>query len=169
MSEIELESKTAARKSISPAFVPSLTRDLLTLAKFKVVSLLVFTALVGELLAPEFWKHWTGALAGLAGIALAGGAGGVLNQLVEPVIDQHMRRTHLRPLANGRISRLGAMIYAAGLFCAAVIILSLWTNPTTLVLTLLGTVGYGVIYTLYLKPSTPWNIVWAASPAPCRH
>lgn len=162
MTELDLENKQQEDTLIgTPQGVrPSLIRDLLTLAKAKVVSLLVFTAVVGELLAPDFWKHWSGALAGLAGIALAGGAGGVLNQLVEPVLDQHMRRTSLRPLVNGRITRIGAMLYAATLFMAAVLILSIWTNPTTLVLTLVGTVGYGVIYTLYLKPTTPWNIVW---------
>ena len=151
--------EAASAAEAAPAAIGTL-RDLLVLAKYRVVSLLVFTALVGELLAPKFWKHPAGALAGLAGIALAGGAGGVLNQLVEPVIDQHMRRTHLRPLVNGRISRLGAMLYAAALFCAAVGVLSVWTGPLTLALTLAGTVGYGVIYTLYLKPNTPWNIVW---------
>lgn len=163
MSDYELTGKRGTSELISaasPSPTPALIKDLLTLAKAKVVSLLVFTAIVGELLAPEFWLHWSGALAGLAGIAFAGGAGGVLNQLVEPVLDQNMRRTHLRPLVNGRISRTNAMLFAAGLFTAAVIILSIWTNPTTLLLTLLGTIGYGVIYTLYLKPQTPWNIVW---------
>lgn len=163
MTEVELDSKQqngGLIDTLPPHAAPSLLKDLLTLAKARVVSLLVFTAIVGELLAPEFWLHWSGALAGLAGIALAGGAGGVLNQLVEPVLDQNMRRTSLRPLANGRISRNGAMIYAGLLFSAAVTILGIWTNPTTLTLTLLGTVGYGVVYTLYLKPSTPWNIVW---------
>lgn len=135
-------------------------RDLLMLSKARVVALLVFTAIVGEMLAPDFWLHWQGGLAGILGIALAGGAGGVLNQLVEPVIDRHMKRTSLRPLVNGRVSRVAAMVYAAMLFSVAIIVLSTWTNPATLWLTLTGTVGYGIVYTLYLKPSTPWNIVW---------
>ncbi|MDD2748017.1 MAG: heme o synthase [Acidithiobacillus ferrooxidans] len=139
---------------------PSFLRDLWVLAKARVVSLLVFTAAVGEILAPDALLHWESALAGLAGIALAGGAGGVLNQIVEPALDQHMRRTLHRPLAEGRISRGGAIAYAMTLMCAAIAVLAWGTNPLTLVLTLVGTVGYGVVYTLYLKPSTPWNIVW---------
>ncbi len=138
----------------------SLFRDLWVLAKARVVSLLVFTAAVGELLAPGGLGHWTAALAGLAGIAFAGGAGGVLNQIVEPSLDQHMRRTNRRPLAEGRIGRGFAIAYAGLLLSASIIILAVWTNYLTLALTLLGTVGYGVVYTLYLKPSTPWNIVW---------
>ncbi|MEY2342725.1 heme o synthase [Acidithiobacillus sp. IBUN Pt1247-S3] len=137
-----------------------LLRDLWVLAKARVVSLLVFTALVGELLAPNGIQHWPAALAGLLGIAFAGGAGGVLNQIVEPELDQHMRRTHRRPLAEGRIGRKGAIAYATVLLSVSIAVLWTWTNPLTLALTLLGTVGYGVVYTLYLKPSTPWNIVW---------
>ncbi|MBU2784431.1 protoheme IX farnesyltransferase [Acidithiobacillus ferriphilus] len=139
---------------------PSLLSDLWVLAKARVVSLLVFTAAVGEILAPNALIHWESALAGLVGIALAGGAGGVLNQIVEPALDQHMHRTLHRPLAEGRVSRTGAILYAAVLMGAAIAILAWGTNPLTLVLTLVGTVGYGVVYTLYLKPSTPWNIVW---------
>ncbi|WP_437560637.1 heme o synthase [Acidithiobacillus sulfuriphilus] len=138
----------------------SLLRDLWVLAKARVVSLLVFTAAVGEILAPHALLHWESALAGLLGIALAGGAGGVLNQIVEPVLDQHMRRTSQRPLADGRIPRGAAILYAAALMGTAIAVLTWGTNPLTLVLTLVGTVGYGVVYTLYLKPSTPWNIVW---------
>ena len=144
----------------SPGSALQLLRDLWVLAKARVVSLLVFTAAVGELLAPGGIQHWPAAIAGLVGIALAGGAGGVLNQIVEPELDQHMRRTHRRPLAEGRIGRHGAILYALLLLAVAVTVLWVWTNPLTLALTLLGTVGYGVVYTLYLKPSTPWNIVW---------
>ncbi|WMT48366.1 MAG: heme o synthase [Acidithiobacillus caldus] len=156
---MESDGQGVARLPVYRAALP-LLRDLWVLAKARVVSLLVFTAAVGELLAPATFTHWPAALAGLVGIALAGGAGGVLNQIVEPALDQHMRRTHGRPLANGRIGRSGAIVYALVLMSLAIAILSIWTNPLTLVLTLLGTVGYGVVYTLYLKPSTPWNIVW---------
>ncbi|APZ41944.1 heme o synthase [Acidihalobacter ferrooxydans] len=149
----------AAVEAASPAG-GGLIKDLLALSKAKVVSLLVFTGIVGELLAPSVTRHWAGALAGLAGIALAGGAGGVINQLIEPGLDQTMRRTRRRPLANGRISRGGGMLFAGVLLAAAVIVLAVWTNPLTLALTLGGTVGYGIVYTLYLKPNTPWNIVW---------
>ncbi len=134
--------------------------DLLVLAKARVVSMLVFTAAVGEFLAPHALRHWQPALAGLVGVALAGGAGGVLNQIVEPGLDLHMARTQRRPLVAGRISRGGAVFYAASLLLGAVGVLAWGTNPLTLALTLAGTVGYGVFYTLYLKPNTPWNIVW---------
>ncbi len=135
-------------------------RDLLVLAKARVVSLLVFTGAVGAVLAPGFPRHLWGAGAGLLGIALAGGAGGVINQLIEPSLDQHMRRTRRRPLAVGRISRRHAVMFAAALFAASVLVLLFATNLWTLAFTLIGTLGYGVIYTVYLKPNTPWNIVW---------
>ncbi len=159
MLKLDLPASGAASLSVSRRPL-GLVHDLWVLAKARVVSLLVFTAAVGEILAPGALLHWHSAVAGLLGIALAGGAGGVLNQIVEPAIDQHMRRTHHRPLAEGRISRNGALLYAATLMLAAIAILALGTNSLTLVLTLAGTVGYGVVYTLYLKPNTPWNIVW---------
>lgn len=137
-----------------------LLRDLLVLAKARVVSLLIFTAAVGEVLAPDVVQHWQAALAGLVGVALAGAAGGVLNQIVEPSLDQHMSRTRRRPLVAGRISQGAAICYAAALLGGSVAVLADWTNLLTLALTLLGTVGYGIFYTLYLKPNTPWNIVW---------
>jgi heme o synthase len=137
-----------------------LIRDLLVLSKARVVSLLVFTAAVGELLAPSFREHWLNGLAGLLGIALAGGAGGVLNQIVEPALDQRMRRTRRRPLVDGRVGVCGALAFGVALLVGAILVLAYGTNLLTLALTLVGTVGYGIVYTLYLKPRTPWNIVW---------
>ncbi|MHB8255211.1 MAG: heme o synthase [Acidiferrobacter sp.] len=140
--------------------VKGVAQDLLVLAKARVVSLLVFTGAVGGILAPSFQEHLGGAVAGLIGIALAGGSGGVINQLIEPSLDQHMRRTSRRPLAVGSISRRSAIVFAGVLFITAVAVLFWATNLWTLGFTLLGTLGYGVIYTVYLKPNTPWNIVW---------
>ncbi|WP_297387232.1 heme o synthase [Acidiferrobacter sp.] len=146
--------------AVAGAGAMAVLRDLLVLAKARVVSLLVFTGAVGAVLAPGFSQHLLGAAAGLLGIALAGGAGGVINQLIEPSLDQHMRRTRRRPLAVGRISRRHAVLFAAVLFVASVLVLLFATNLWTLAFTLIGTLGYGVIYTVYLKPNTPWNIVW---------
>ncbi len=137
-----------------------LVADFLVLTKARVVSLLVFTSAVGSILAPTFHEHLSGALAGLVGVGLAGGSGGVINQLIEPSLDQNMRRTSRRPLAVGTISRRNAMLLAGMLLFLSVTVLVLFTNVWTLVFTLLGTLGYGVIYTVYLKPNTPWNIVW---------
>ncbi|HUW98250.1 MAG TPA: heme o synthase [Acidiferrobacter sp.] len=140
--------------------ITQFVRDLLTLAKFRVVALLVFTAAVGEILAPGFSRSWVQDGAGLIGIGLAGGAGAVFNQLVEPTLDQHMKRTRRRPLADGRIKYWMVVLYAGVLLLSAVTILAVGTNLLTLALTLAGTVGYGIVYTLHLKPATPWNIVW---------
>ncbi len=159
--EFDERKQSATLVAADPGFdFQGLVRDLLVLSKARVVSLLVFTAAVGELLAPSFREHWLNGMAGLLGIALAGGAGGVLNQIVEPALDERMRRTRRRPLVDGRVGVRGALLFGVALLFGAILVLAYGTNMLTLGLTLIGTVGYGVVYTLYLKPRTPWNIVW---------
>jgi heme o synthase len=159
--DIDEREQTVALVSAGPGHdFQGLVKDLLVLSKARVVSLLVFTAAVGEVIAPSFREHWLNGMAGLLGIALAGGAGGVINQIVEPALDERMRRTRRRPMVDGRIGARGAWLFGALLLTGAVAVLGYGTNMLTLALTLLGTVGYGVVYTLYLKPRTPWNIVW---------
>ncbi len=136
-----------------------LWRDYLELTKPKVVALLLLTAAVGMHLATNqavplaifFW-----ASLGI-GLTMAGSA--AINHAVDQRIDLLMSRTHQRPVATGRISVSQAIIFALLLCITGLGILYFKINLLTTVLTLLGGVGYAIIYTLYLKRATPQNIV----------
>ncbi|MCK9532854.1 MAG: heme o synthase [Gammaproteobacteria bacterium] len=139
------------------------------LTKPKVVSLIVFTALVGILLAigdgPVPWQQ---AAAGLAGIAAAAAAGAVFNHAAEGRTDAVMERTRGRPLPSGRVEAPQALAFGGMLVLVSMALLVGFTNLLTALLTLASMVGYAVIYTVYLKRHTPQNVVWggAAGAAP---
>jgi len=130
------------------------------LTKPKVVVLILFTALVGMLLSAPGLVSLSTLVFGLAGIGLAAAAGAAINHVVDQRIDAIMERTRNRPLPTGDLEAPNALLFALGLLGLSMLILIPLVNPLTAGLTFFAFVGYGVIYTVYLKRSTPQNIVW---------
>lgn len=137
----------------------STCQDYYELTKPKVVLLLLLTALVGMCLASDTWISWKILMAGLTGIGFLSSAAAVVNHVVDRKIDSKMARTFNRPVAKGKVTPQKALIFAAVLTVVGYIILELWVNRLTAVLTLAGLLGYAVVYTMYLKRATPQNIV----------
>ncbi len=138
------------------------------LTKPRVVMLIVFTAFVGMLLAVQGMPDlFTVAMACL-GIGLAASSGAAMNQIIDMRADAIMARTQNRPLATGGLNVWQAVVFAALLCFFGMFILVKWVNELTAVLTFISMVGYGVIYTVFLKPASPQNIVigGAAGAAP---
>lgn len=140
----------------------------LGLCKLKVISLILFTAFVGMLLSSDGMLPLQEMIAGLLGIGLAAAAGAALNHVVDSHIDAIMERTANRPLPQANLTQTKATIFALSLAAISMVILLLWVNTLTAVLTFIALIGYAVIYTMFLKRSTPQNIVWggAAGAAP---
>jgi len=136
-----------------------LWRDYLTLCKPKVVALIVFTAVVGMLLAVPGLVPLDLLLLGTVGIGLGAASGAAFNQVVDQRIDAVMARTRARPLPGGRLDAGAAAIFAAGLSLLSFLVLAIGVNLLTAVLTLASMVGYSVVYTMFLKRATPQNIV----------
>ncbi|MGI9315983.1 MAG: heme o synthase, partial [bacterium] len=133
-----------------------------------VVALILFTAAVGMFLSTDGWVPFNAWFWGLIGIGLAASAGAALNHWVDQEIDARMERTHNRPLPQGNIGGRNAVLFALGLAALSMIVLVLFVNTLTAVLTLASMIGYAVIYTMFLKRTTPQNIVLggAAGAAP---
>ncbi len=134
-------------------------RQFLALTKPRVVSLIVFTAIIGMFLASPGLPPAGAVLFATVGIALVAGAAAAVNCLVEQKIDAVMARTRRRPLPRGEISSLETLVFAGIVGGSGLLVLYELVNPLTMWLTLLTFVGYAVIYTVLLKPATPQNIV----------
>jgi protoheme IX farnesyltransferase len=134
-------------------------RAFYSLTKPRVVSLIVFTAVIGMLLATPGAVPLRILLAGTAGIALVAGAAAAINCLVEQRIDAAMKRTSWRPLVRGELSAAQTLVFAGALGGAGLWLLYQYVNLLTLWLTLATFIGYAVVYTVILKPATPQNIV----------
>ena len=143
-------------------------REYFELCKPKVVALILFTALVGMFLSTEGWVPFYAWFWGLIGIGLAASAGAAINHWVDEEIDARMERTHGRPLPQGSITSRQALTFALLLAVLSMVVLIVFVNQLTAILSFASMVGYAVIYTMFLKRTTPQNIVLggAAGAAP---
>ncbi len=142
--------------------------DYLELCKPRVVSLIVFTAVVGMLLASPGEVPLSLLIAATLGIALMAASAAAINHVADHRIDALMARTQNRPIPQGGLTRTQALLFAAVVGTVGAIILIIHVNVLTAVLTFASLIGYAVIYTMYLKRATPQNIVigGAAGAAP---
>lgn len=134
-------------------------RNFLALCKPRVTALIVFTAMIGMFLATPDVLPLGLLLAATIGIGMASGAAAAFNCLIEQTIDARMARTRGRPLPTGMVTSTQTVIFATLTGATGLLILYIFVNPLTMWLTLATFVGYAVIYTVFLKPATPLNIV----------
>ena len=129
------------------------------LAKPRVVSLIVFVAVIGMFLAAPGLPPPGVVFAATLGIGLVAGAAAAINCLVEQKIDAVMARTRARPLPRGEITSAQTLVFAGAVGGFGLWLLHQFVNPLTMWLTLGTFVGYAIVYTVLLKPATPQNIV----------
>jgi protoheme IX farnesyltransferase len=160
---------------INPPIVPPIAavggtgwRDFLELTKPKVSLLIVFTAVVGMVLASPGMVPLPALIFGTLGIAMASGSAAAFNHVLDRRIDEKMARTRRRPLPTGHLQLGQAVSFAALLAAGAMLVLWPSVGVLTAVLTFCSLIGYAIVYTLWLKRATPQNIVigGAAGAAP---
>lgn len=139
--------------------IPATWRDYLELCKPRVVLLMLLCTLVGMFLATTGMVAWQILVYGNLGVALVAGSAAALNHLLDSSIDAKMARTRNRPIAQGRINNLQGGVFVAVTGISGWVILYTLTNPLTAWLNLASWIGYGVVYTMFLKRATPQNIV----------
>ena len=148
-----------ATTSIAWQQTASRVQQFYRLTKPRVVSLIVFTAVIGMFLAVPGAVPLNALIFGTLGIALVAGAAAAVNCLVEQKIDAVMARTRGRPLPRGQVTSPETLFFLALIGGTGLLILHQLVNPLTMWLTLGTFVGYAIIYTVILKPMTPQNIV----------
>jgi len=138
--------------------LPADWRDLFALTKPRVMSLVVFTALCGLLAAPGH-VHPVLGFSSILAITLGAGASGALNQWYEAALDAKMKRTASRPLPAGRLDPQTALHFGVGLAAFSVFLMLFAANWQAAALLTLSILFYVFVYTMWLKPRTPQNIV----------
>jgi protoheme IX farnesyltransferase len=147
----------AARAAALGGSWRAVVSDYLEMTKPKVQSLLLFTTIATMYVAgdPSLGLVTLTCLGG----ALSAGGAGAINHALDRDLDRVMKRTADRPVASGRVSSRAAIVFGVLLGCASFALLALTVNPLAGVLAMSGLLGYVLVYTLWLKRSTPQNIV----------
>ncbi len=158
MTDISPARTSAARIGEAPRRAEPEFRDYVLLLKPRVMSLVIFTALAGMVAAPV-WVHPAVAVGSLLCIAAGAGAAGALNMWWDADIDARMARTRTRPVPSGVIEPGEALGFGLGLALISVLMLSVFANPLAAGLLAFTIFFYAVVYTMWLKRSTPQNIV----------
>lgn len=148
---------SSADTKIEEGYLPG-ARDYFSLLKPRVMSLVIFTAIVGLVMAPGE-IHPVIAFTAILCIAVGAGASGCLNMWYEADLDARMVRTRNRPIPSGRIDAQSALHFGVALSTASVLIMGLMVNLVAGFLLLMTILFYVVVYTIWLKRSTPMNIV----------
>ncbi|MEP7222719.1 MAG: heme o synthase [Novosphingobium sp.] len=138
--------------------LPADWRDFFALTKPRVMSLVIFTGICGMLAAPGHIDPVLGFTAMLC-IALGAGGAAALNQWWEADLDAGMKRTKDRPIPGGRMDRTNARDFGIALSVGSVLVMGLANGPLPAIILAVSIVYYAVIYTIWLKPRTPQNIV----------
>ncbi|MXP27222.1 protoheme IX farnesyltransferase [Porphyrobacter algicida] len=141
-----------------PLQLPADWRDFYALTKPRVMSLVIFSGLCGLLAAPGHIHPVLG-FAAILCIAMGAGGAAALNMWWEADIDANMRRTASRPLPSGRLKRQDARDFGIALSCASVGVMGLAVHWLAAGLLAISIIYYAVVYTIWLKPRTPQNIV----------
>ena len=138
------------------------------LCKPRVNTLIVFTAVVGMILAAPGWPPLNALVFGTLGIGLAAASAAAINHLLDQRIDAVMARTRNRPLPSGQLGGVQVLVFALILGLISMLVLIVRVNVLTAVLTFFSLIGYAIVYTVWLKRATPQNIVigGAAGAAP---
>ena len=134
-------------------------KSFLTLCKLRVNSLIVFTAVIGMFLSTPGMVPWDILFSGIIGIGFVAAAAAAFNCLIEESIDTKMARTRARPLGTGKISQQETLVLASIVGLVGLAVLFFFVNFLTMWLTLITFFAYAAIYTVFLKPATPMNIV----------
>ncbi|MCH1556561.1 MAG: heme o synthase [Pseudomonadales bacterium] len=142
-----------------PVTASSGWRDYYEMCKPRVVLLMLLCTLVGMFLATTSFVEIDLIAYCLVGVALVAGSAAALNHLIDASVDQKMARTENRPVAQGRVSNRQGLVFVFITGAAGLLILAVFVNPLTAWLNFFSWLGYGVIYSLYLKRATSQNIV----------
>jgi heme o synthase len=156
---MESATTTAGGVRLADSSVVATVRDYITLTKPRIISLLLLTTVATMIVADGAFPPLSTLLWTMLGGYLAAGGAGAINHYIDRDRDARMARTATRPLVAGRIEPLHGLAFGITLGALATVQLAITVNVLSALLALAGLLGYVVIYTIWLKPLTPQNIV----------